>query len=59
MAVNSIIFENENARLLFCEVISYFPEMTMGEEEELTEQMALEMYNYVKSKASCVSRSHY
>lgn len=42
--MNKIIFENENARLLFEEVKEYFPSLRI---HEMTEAMALSMYYHV------------
>ena len=48
-----IIFENENARLLFEPIRDHFPKLDFNDEEELTEEAALRMYRSVtRSKRS-------
>lgn len=42
---SEIIFENENARLLFEPIRDYFPKLEFNDEEELTEEAALRMYH--------------
>lgn len=47
---NNIIFENENARLLFMAVAEYYPNFYTSEDEELTEESALKMYYSVNQR---------
>jgi hypothetical protein len=43
--MSMIVFENENARLLFEAVKTHYPNFTLSpEEDELTEEKALMMY---------------
>lgn len=43
--INEIIFENENARLLYEPIKNYFPDPDLNEDNELTEEIALRLYH--------------
>jgi hypothetical protein len=45
--VNEIIFENENARLLYEPIKNYFPDPDLNEDNELTEEIALRLYHSI------------
>ncbi len=55
-----IIFENENARLLFEPIRDHFPKLDFNDEEELTEEAALRMYRSVtRSKKELVETGYF